>query len=73
MLREVWDDDDARAYLGLMTPGFPNLFFIYGPNTNSGGTNYYSLALSQARYIADLLGGLRDGDFATVEPESDRV
>jgi 4-hydroxyacetophenone monooxygenase len=26
--------DDARAYLGLMVPDFPNFFMIYGPNTN---------------------------------------
>jgi cation diffusion facilitator CzcD-associated flavoprotein CzcO len=25
-----------RAYLGLSVPGFPNLFLIYGPNTNGG-------------------------------------
>ena len=25
---------DARAYLGLTVPGFPNLFMLYGPNTN---------------------------------------
>ena len=24
-LREVWDDDDARAYLGTAVPDFPNL------------------------------------------------
>jgi 4-hydroxyacetophenone monooxygenase len=33
-LREVWNDDDARAYLGMAVPGFPNLFILYGPNTN---------------------------------------
>src|SRR5258708_38772407 len=32
-LREVWDDDNARAYLGLAVPGFPNFFSLYGPNT----------------------------------------
>jgi cation diffusion facilitator CzcD-associated flavoprotein CzcO len=26
----------ARAYYGLTVPGFPNLFLIYGPNTNGG-------------------------------------
>jgi len=26
----------ARAYLGLSVPGFPNLFLLYGPNTNGG-------------------------------------
>jgi 4-hydroxyacetophenone monooxygenase len=33
-LREVWNDDDARAYLGMAVPDFPNLFILYGPNTN---------------------------------------
>lgn len=33
-LRKEWDDDDARAYLGMTVPGFPNLFILYGPNTN---------------------------------------
>lgn len=33
-LRTVWDDDDARAYLGMTVPDFPNLFILYGPNTN---------------------------------------
>ncbi len=32
-LDEAWQGD-ARAYLGIVTPGFPNLFMIYGPNTN---------------------------------------
>ena len=35
-LRDVWDDDDARAYLGLAIPGFPNFFCLYGPNTQPG-------------------------------------
>ncbi|MEQ1889092.1 MAG: NAD(P)/FAD-dependent oxidoreductase [Alphaproteobacteria bacterium] len=31
---ELWAKDGARAYLGCMMPGFPNLWTIYGPNTN---------------------------------------
>ncbi len=34
-LAEEWRDV-ARAYLGLSVPGFPNMFLIYGPNTNGG-------------------------------------
>jgi 4-hydroxyacetophenone monooxygenase len=30
---EQWKGD-ARAYLGMTVPGFPNFFMIYGPNTN---------------------------------------
>lgn len=32
-LHERWDGD-ARAYRGMLVPGFPNLFLLYGPNTN---------------------------------------
>jgi len=32
---EAWSDG-ARAYLGITTAGFPNLFMLYGPNTNNG-------------------------------------
>ena len=32
-LSEAWRDG-AEAYKGVMTTGFPNLFMLYGPNTN---------------------------------------
>lgn len=31
----AWSDG-AKAYLGITTPQFPNLFMLYGPNTNNG-------------------------------------
>jgi cation diffusion facilitator CzcD-associated flavoprotein CzcO len=34
-LAEEWGEV-PRAYLGLTVPGFPNLFLLYGPNTNGG-------------------------------------
>jgi cation diffusion facilitator CzcD-associated flavoprotein CzcO len=34
-LADAWNDG-AQAYLGVMTSGFPNLFMLYGPNTNNG-------------------------------------
>ncbi|MCZ6830230.1 MAG: NAD(P)-binding domain-containing protein [Gammaproteobacteria bacterium] len=33
-LAEQWGEDNGRAYLGITVPNFPNLFCIYGPNTN---------------------------------------
>ncbi len=32
---DAWRDG-AAAYLGVTTAGFPNLFMLYGPNTNNG-------------------------------------
>ncbi|NQV20851.1 MAG: hypothetical protein HQ511_05480, partial [Rhodospirillales bacterium] len=34
-LEDAWSDG-AQAYLGITTAGFPNLFMLYGPNTNQG-------------------------------------
>lgn len=34
-LDEVWRDG-AIAFMGVMVSGFPNLFMLYGPNTNNG-------------------------------------
>ncbi len=33
-VEELWATDGPRAYNGTMLPDFPNLFLIYGPNTN---------------------------------------
>lgn len=43
-LHEHWAGD-ARAYLGITVPQFPNLFCLYGPNTNivlNGSIVYFS-------------------------------
>ena len=70
-LRDAWRDDDPQAYLGLMTAGFPNLFFIYGPNTNSGGGSFFNLAESQAHYIVSLICDLDRKSAASVAPTRD--
>jgi 4-hydroxyacetophenone monooxygenase len=43
-LHEQWDGN-ARAYLGVAVPHFPNFFMLYGPNTNivvNGSIIYFS-------------------------------
>jgi 4-hydroxyacetophenone monooxygenase len=71
-LREVWGDDDATAYLGITTPGFPNLFFMYGPNTNSGaGGSYFFIGESQGRYIMDMLRKMVRHRLGAVECKQD--
>lgn len=49
LLHEEWEDG-AYAYAGMQVPGFPNLYFIYGPNTNGAGS-YMFCAEQQAGYI----------------------
>lgn len=71
VLSEVWNDDDARAYLGITTPGFPNLFFVYGPNTNGSGGSFLAWAESQVGYIVQLIGAMVDKDLGALEPRQD--
>jgi cation diffusion facilitator CzcD-associated flavoprotein CzcO len=59
-LDEVWRDG-AHAYLGMTVPGFPNMFLVYGPNTNTGNTSVVYFHEAQARYIAAAVARLAAG------------
>jgi 4-hydroxyacetophenone monooxygenase len=66
-LHQRWHGD-ARAYLGVTLPGFPNFYMLYGPNTNivlNGSIIWFSEC--QVRYVMDhiravLAGGHRGLD-----------
>jgi cation diffusion facilitator CzcD-associated flavoprotein CzcO len=45
----------AHAYLGLCMPDFPNLFVVYGPNTNLGGSSIINMLEAASRAITTLL------------------
>jgi 4-hydroxyacetophenone monooxygenase len=63
---------DARAYLGITTPGFPNLFMIYGPNTNivvNGSIIFFSECA--VRYILGALKMMAERGAATLEVRRD--
>jgi 4-hydroxyacetophenone monooxygenase len=71
-LREVWDDDDARAYLGTTVPGFPNFFCMYGPNLQPGhGGSLMFIFECQMDYISSLLEQMFADGIETVEPRQD--
>jgi cation diffusion facilitator CzcD-associated flavoprotein CzcO len=53
-LAEEWADV-ARARLGLSVPGFPNMFLLYGPNTNGGtGSVPYTIEAGMGHVLAAL-------------------
>ena len=69
-LREEWAGG-AHAHLGLAVPGFPSLFVMYGPNTNTSGGSIILYLEAQARYMRQALQHVRDSGAAaiTVRPE----
>jgi cation diffusion facilitator CzcD-associated flavoprotein CzcO len=53
-IQDAWRDG-IKAYLGVSTAGFPNLFFLLGPNTGLGHTSVVFMIESQVRYVMDCL------------------
>ena len=66
-LRQVWDDDDPRAYMGVSVPGFPNLLILGGPNAFPGSGSFMFSMEMQMGYICRLLLGMFDQGFKTLE------
>ncbi|RJQ77813.1 NAD(P)/FAD-dependent oxidoreductase [Pseudonocardiaceae bacterium YIM PH 21723] len=66
-LREVWARG-AHAYLGMAVPKFPNMFLMYGPNTNLGAGSIIFMLERQARYIRKALRAAK-GRALEVRPE----
>ena len=68
-LHEQWKGD-ARAYLGMTVPNFPNFFVIYGPNTNivvNGSIIFFSEC--SVRYIIGALKLLAETGKSAIEPK----
>ncbi len=67
-LREVWEDDNAKAYLGTVVPEFPNYFILYGPNLQPGhGGSLIFVVEMQVRYIMDMIRKMADQGLGAVE------
>jgi 4-hydroxyacetophenone monooxygenase len=70
-LHEQWNGD-ARAYLGITVPGFPNLFCLYGPNTNiviNGSIVYFSEC--EVRYLLGCVRMLLEGGHRALDVRKD--
>jgi cation diffusion facilitator CzcD-associated flavoprotein CzcO len=65
-LAEHWDGS-PRAHRGTMVAGFPNLFFLLGPNTGLGHNSVVYMAEAQADYISRALRHMRAHGLETVE------
>ncbi len=69
-LNDEWEDG-PEAYLGISVAGFPNLFFMYGPNTNLGHNSIVLMIESQCRYLLSLIQQMASGSIQAVEVRSE--
>lgn len=71
-LQEDWEGDNARAYLGTVVPGYPNLFCLYGPNTQFGhGGSLISVLERQMHYVRSLLDQMFTEGIRSVDVRED--
>lgn len=64
-IKEYWSKDGARAYWGMTIPHFPNLFYLYGPNTNGRAVGPAAWGEMQVRYAIKCIRNLmRQGKHA---------
>lgn len=57
----------ATAYMGMMVPGFPNFFMLYGPNTNLGHNSIVYMLESQIAHVMRCIRRMRKRGDTTVE------
>lgn len=67
-IRDAWSDG-AQAYLGMNTAGFPNLFMLYGPNTNQGSILF--MLERQVDYILRQIRRIDDEKLAWIDIKKD--
>jgi cation diffusion facilitator CzcD-associated flavoprotein CzcO len=53
-LEDAWSGG-AHAHLGITVPGFPSMYVMYGPNTNTSGGSIIRYLEAQAGYIRQAL------------------
>ena len=71
-LQDQWHGDDARAYYGITVPNFPNLFCLYGPNTNiNGNASLVLLSEAGAMYIVECIRLLLESRKSAMEVRED--
>jgi cation diffusion facilitator CzcD-associated flavoprotein CzcO len=68
-LRDDWREG-AEAYLGTVAPGYPNLFMLYGPNTN-GVTSIIYILEAQAVFVRRILDEMAAAEVQAVDIRRD--
>lgn len=69
-LNKAWGTG-AKAYLGMTVPAFPNLFMLYGPNTNLGHNSIVYMLESQIAHVMRIVKAMEAKKVKSVEVNSE--
>ncbi len=70
-LEQVWAERGMQAHRGTALAGFPNLFFLLGPNTGLGHNSIIHMIESQAHYVSELLRSMDAERAWSAEPRAE--
>jgi len=70
-LSDHFAEHGMQAYKGTTVNGFPNLFFVVGPNTGLGHSSMIFMIESQTAYVADAVRKMKQRAVASLEPKAD--
>lgn len=69
-LLKEWKKNGTKAYYGISVSGYPNLFFLLGPNTGLGHNSVIYMIESQVNYLVDYLKNLAQKKVAYFDVKS---
>jgi cyclohexanone monooxygenase len=69
-LKQKWEQEGTKTFLGVHTRGFPNLFIISGPQGGGGSFNFTDVLDQQGSYIVWMLKTMRERDVRTVDVQA---
>jgi len=59
-LRDKWEQEGTKTFLGLHSQGFPNLFIVSGPQGGGGSFNFTNAIEHHSDYVVWMLSTMRD-------------
>jgi cation diffusion facilitator CzcD-associated flavoprotein CzcO len=66
-MEDLWAERGMQAHRGTAVAGFPNLFFLLGPNTGLGHNSIVFMIEAQIQYLMGALRTLRRNALRTIE------
>lgn len=72
-LDEAWSERGPQAYLGMTVPNFPNMFMLYGPNSQpvASGTGLPCWFEIWTQYIGEILVNMLESGYAATSVRAD--
>jgi len=71
-IKNAWTDG-PKNYLGITVSGFPNLFLMYGPNTNLGHNSIILMSEAQANYISKCIHEMKQKEWKSIDVKPDVI